>query len=80
MKVVFIFVGFFGAALAASFGKFNFTSESVVHDVGRISDMIRKNSVPKRGIKLQSLTIWASITTARPVRTLIAVTFTPSMN
>lgn len=51
MKVVFIFVGFFGAALAASFGKFPSTSESFVHNVDRISDMIRKNSVPKRGIK-----------------------------
>ena len=46
--------------------------------VGRISDTIRKNSVPQWGIELWSLVIWASIITIRPLKALIAVTFTTS--
>ena len=42
--------------------------------VGQISDTIWKNSVPQWGIEPQSLTIWVSVITARPPRTLIAVT------
>ena len=44
--------------------------------VGRISDTIRKNSVPQWGIEPWSLAICASIITIRPPRALIAVTFT----
>ena len=44
--------------------------------VSRISDVIRKSSVPQWGIKPQSLIIQVSIITTRPTRHLIAVTFT----